>query len=27
MREEYNRRLLEGGCSTIERLLVERGIL
>jgi hypothetical protein len=27
MREEDRRRLLEGGCSTIERLLIERGIL
>jgi hypothetical protein len=27
IREEHNRRLLEEGCSTIERLLIERGIL
>jgi len=27
MREEYRKRLLEEGCSTLERLLIERGIL
>jgi len=27
MREEHNRKLLEEGCSTEERLLIERGIL
>jgi len=27
MREERNRRLLEGGCSTLEKLLIEQGIL
>jgi hypothetical protein len=27
MREEHNRRLLEEGCSTIERLLIEKDIL
>jgi hypothetical protein len=27
IREEQRREMLEGGCSTIERLLIERGIL
>jgi hypothetical protein len=26
-REEYRKRLLEEGCSELERLLIERGIL
>ena len=27
MREEQRKEMLEGGCSTIEKLLIERGIL
>jgi len=27
MRKEDRKRLLEGGCSAIERLLIEQGIL